>query len=759
MLVVPMKINVGIGIDTVGGVSLPNGSPSSCTVTVLSSSSLKVDWTNGATNHDDSEIEASTDGLSYSVVISVSANIITYTHSSLTSNYYYYRIRHRKGSSYSQYSNIAQNDIPLTVLDTSKTVDTFDYQYGITKNVNNQISAWAGELGLITLDQVGTTDAQKPVFTSEGVLLDGINDRIWKSFTYNQPESIFIVFKQLSWTLNDRIFDGSTASKGVMVQSATANNLVVSAGSASSSIDLSLDKWCVARILFNGANSEFYIDTNGVAGNFGSNNMGGFTLGATGGGGASWSNILVKKIILRKVVESETDKNDIYNYLKDKYGASYQLTSTGNGSGVATLKLTVSDTVTLRVTGNARFYDNIEGTTNAGLSRTITSGAERTVYLKLTTGNELLKISDILKITQINSWTSGTNAPSLGGSIDNFVNCTKIDIQGNNTITGEVAVLSLLTYLDVRGDNTINTYTSGKTWANNQDTVKLIQAYSYGLSSTEVDNLLTDLDNVANWTGNKVIYLPLPNNARTAASDAAVASLEGKGVTITINQLVPMIAFMDDDGSEESYTVVKPMFDALGFKASFGITTGWTDTDGFMTSAQIQQCAADGHEITSHSVTHPHYYLIPEADVIDELVDSKAFLESLGLTIKGHTSPFGDNSASVINNVLDYYDALFAGAGGDPVNELPVNLRTGIGRVIADYAVTSTLTGYVDKVINDAGASVLLFYAHPRVWDATQTARIQSLLNYINSKGLKTIGAMDIVEKIKTYFPQQWTID
>ena len=107
---------------------------------------------------------------------------------------------------------------------------------------------------------------------------------------------------------------------------------------------------------------------------------------------------------------------------------------------------------------------------------------------------------------------------------------------GFNTVSGDIANLpSVMTNFLCYGSNTISDYTAGRTWANNQQRVYLAPTAGYGLSSTEVDNLLIDLANVAAWTGDKVVWLAGNNAARTAASDAAVATLQGLGVTVTTN--------------------------------------------------------------------------------------------------------------------------------------------------------------------------------------------------------------------------------
>ena len=110
---------------------------------------------------------------------------------------------------------------------------------------------------------------------------------------------------------------------------------------------------------------------------------------------------------------------------------------------------------------------------------------------------------------------------------------TTFNCAGSNTISGALSDLpSGLTYFNCTGSNTISDYTAPHTWSNSINYIKLIQAVGNGLDETEVDNLLIDLAS-ATWAGsNRRVELPAPNAARTSASDAAVATLLGKSVTV-----------------------------------------------------------------------------------------------------------------------------------------------------------------------------------------------------------------------------------
>ena len=163
---------------------------------------------------------------------------------------------------------------------------------------------------------------------------------------------------------------------------------------------------------------------------------------------------------------------------------SLLLTSTGTGVGVSTLKLEVSEDITLTLDGTGKFYDDAGGTTNEGTSRTVTSGALRTFYLKVPSSTSNLKFSDASKVTKIgsgatNGWTSTTNAASMAGTNLRYcTNLTNLSAFGTN-LTGDVSgwsALVNLTYLRC-GDTSVYGDVSG--WS---ALVNLVNLFCYSTS-------------------------------------------------------------------------------------------------------------------------------------------------------------------------------------------------------------------------------------------------------------------------------------
>ena len=209
------------------------------------------------------------------------------------------------------------------VLASSDTVLWVDSEENVTKDASNKVSLWGDKSGEGN-NLLQATGAAQPLWSTNGILFDGVNDLMRaNAFTLVQPEMVYIVFKQVTWSFSKRVFDGNTTNSMVLSQFQTTPALnMFLVGHSLNSTNLPVNTFGIARLLFNGANSKFIIDdTTPLTGSFSSVSAGGFTLGAKGaaGGNRLHSKIEVKEIIIRKVADSVTNESLIYKYLSDKY--------------------------------------------------------------------------------------------------------------------------------------------------------------------------------------------------------------------------------------------------------------------------------------------------------------------------------------------------------------------------------------------------------------------------------------------------------
>jgi hypothetical protein len=220
--------------------------------------------------------------------------------------------------------SVTNNILYPVVIGDGNTVTFYDSQLlsTITKDGSNFVSRWNDRL-LSGHDLFQSTGSFQPLWSVDGILFDGIDNCMKATaFTLIQPEFIYMVVKQVTWTKYDYFFDGNTADSGIVYQGEGITPRI-NAGAGlylGDNANLVLNTWGILRVLFNGASSKLIVNaTTPTTGNCGTGNMGGFTLGSRAVG-LYYSNIHVKEIIIRKIADTSGDETAIYNYLAAKYG-------------------------------------------------------------------------------------------------------------------------------------------------------------------------------------------------------------------------------------------------------------------------------------------------------------------------------------------------------------------------------------------------------------------------------------------------------
>ena len=118
-----------------------------------------------------------------------------------------------------------------------------------------------------------------------------------------------------------------------------------------------------------------------------------------------------------------------------------------------------------------------------------------------------------------------------------------------------------------------------------------------------------------------------------------------------------------DDGYWTQVTNAVPLLNSRGLKATFFVTTGTTE----VTWDQWSQLALQGHEIASHSVSHPDFVYLTDSELRYQLSEpQRAISENIPsqpcLTI---SYPYTDNNAYVRAVTSEYYIAARGGWAGD----------------------------------------------------------------------------------------------
>jgi hypothetical protein len=151
--------------------------------------------------------------------------------------------------------------------------------------------------------EVWTRNAGAYIGNGGEAYFDGALDYMKSApYSLSQPESVYFVGSQLSWTSGDQLYDGfaAPASQMALYQTGTTPSLSIFGGtSTAATTALVIGTRGVVSSVFNGASSSNRVNLGTAAtGNSGSENGKGFTLAASpipaGYGNITWSEALLR---------------------------------------------------------------------------------------------------------------------------------------------------------------------------------------------------------------------------------------------------------------------------------------------------------------------------------------------------------------------------------------------------------------------------------------------------------------------------------
>ena len=239
-----------------------------------------------------------------------------------------------------------------------------------------------------------------------------------------------------------------------------------------------------------------------------------------------------------------------------------ELTASGTGAGVLTIRLKSTEANALSLSGGGRFYSNETGTLGETTSVTLTANVATTLYVKLPSGKSTLWVQKGSKIIEWGSsgssaFTTATNSPTLtkfntkyisadatyimfngssltvSGTTYPWTSATYIWFSGNLlTVSGTTYPWTSATYLMFDG-NLIQLAYVTKTWGSS---LSRLYISSSSMTSSMVNQALIDIDASGTTAiGEKSINLSGRCGVVTSASTAARASLAAKAFTVTVN--------------------------------------------------------------------------------------------------------------------------------------------------------------------------------------------------------------------------------
>ena len=146
-----------------------------------------------------------------------------------------------------------------------------------------------------------------------------------------------------------------------------------------------------------------------------------------------------------------------------------------------------------------------------------------------------------------------------------------------------------------------------------------------------------------------------------AATQASTLLAGPHEITNWANNKAGAVSVTFDDNVISQYTLAVPALNARGFKGTFNVITSLTDTiyDCCVTLDEWKNVANQGHEIGSHTKTHPHLPQLTFTQMQDEIGGSQAEIDAQITMQKCVTFayPFGDLNVTAELIAQDYYIA------------------------------------------------------------------------------------------------------
>ena len=206
---------------------------------------------------------------------------------------------------------------------------------------------------------------------------------------------------------------------------------------------------------------------------------------------------------------------------------------------------------------------------------------------------------------------------------------------------------------------------------------------------------------------------------------------------------VGAVCFTWDDGFASHYSTVYALAQQLGQKHTFNVVAGLVGTANYMTSAQIAEISAAGHEIANHSQTHIDMTTASAAQRLIEMDTAQANIDAIigaGKTTT-FTYPLGKRNATTDSELWLRYKRYLLTSTGWSARLTPVTPNRKTMRAVPRFSLDGSTAhqSQAMELIRRASVEpiVVSFYSHDLGAGGSATvAQVQALMNYAASLGV-----------------------
>lgn len=173
-----------------------------------------------------------------------------------------------------------------------------------------------------------------------------------------------------------------------------------------------------------------------------------------------------------------------------------------------------------------------------------------------------------------------------------------------------------------------------------------------------------------------------------------------------------VVSLTFDDGDADNYSVRSTLADSH-IHATFYIVSGFTDSNGYMSAAQLRDLYNDGNEIGGHTLSHKKLVPGDSLELKRQVCQDRSNLLAYGFKVTSFAYPYGyyDDSAKQIVRDCGYNNARIVSGGPESLHPADAYTLHAMPYVVRDTSF-SKMFRYVTNVENEGGGWVIFVFHH-----------------------------------------------
>jgi peptidoglycan/xylan/chitin deacetylase (PgdA/CDA1 family) len=203
------------------------------------------------------------------------------------------------------------------------------------------------------------------------------------------------------------------------------------------------------------------------------------------------------------------------------------------------------------------------------------------------------------------------------------------------------------------------------------------------------------------------------------------------------------VTFRFDDGWSSQFDAALPVLDAAEIKGTFYIVSRQLSDNGFsgfVSAAQVQQMAASGQDIGSHTKTHAHLPALSTSAQQQEIAGAKEDLQAMGINPQTFSYPYGEYTSETVQIVRDAGYASAVTTIEKPVSPSSDRFQVEAPSVLASHS-PAQLEAMIDNAIANHQWIILTFHRIDNSGDpyAITPENFQEVVSYVKNRGIPTV--------------------